>query len=194
VKPDAERKSKEVAAEQDRVLEVKAETKIEAEASSWWPPNRTVQFRKPDHPISSTSGQKKPLRTTTPGTAPTPRWCPPGLTPSQRRRIQQMRTQKMREEAIGERDEHFNDIWSVIPTKQEWRVKEKAKPPTLTTSSDDMNLLDDDEAPLIKDGSPPPVGMDINMVFTLTAEFWGAEEEVAQMCLSPKEVVFEKPE
>jgi hypothetical protein len=36
--------------------------------------------------------------------------------------------------------------------------------------------------------------MDINMVFMLSAEFRGAEEEVAQMCLSPKEAVFEKPE
>jgi hypothetical protein len=33
----------------------------------------------------------------------------------------------MREEAAEkERDEHFNDIRSVIPAKQEWRVKEKA--------------------------------------------------------------------
>jgi hypothetical protein len=32
-----------------------------------------------------------------------------------------------------------------------------------------MYLLDDDEAPLIKDGSPPPTDMDINMVFTLSA-------------------------
>jgi hypothetical protein len=36
--------------------------------------------------------------------------------------------------------------------------------------------------------------MDINMVFTLPAEFRDAEEEVAQMCLSPKEVMFEKTE
>jgi hypothetical protein len=36
--------------------------------------------------------------------------------------------------------------------------------------------------------------MDINMVFTLPAEFRDAEEEVAQMCLSPKEVMFETPE
>jgi hypothetical protein len=36
--------------------------------------------------------------------------------------------------------------------------------------------------------------MDINMVFTLPVEFRGAKEEVAQMCLSPKEVMFEKPE
>jgi hypothetical protein len=36
--------------------------------------------------------------------------------------------------------------------------------------------------------------MDINMVFMLPAEFRGAEEEVTQMCLGPKEAVFEKPE
>jgi hypothetical protein len=31
-------------------------------------------------------------------------------------------------------------------------------------------------------------------MFTLSAEFMGVEEEVAQMCLSTKKVVFEKPE
>jgi hypothetical protein len=35
--------------------------------------------------------------------------------------------------------------------------------------------------------------MDINMVLMLLVEFRGAEEEVAQMCLGRKEVVFEKP-
>jgi hypothetical protein len=54
-------------------------------------------------------------------------------------------------------------------------------------------MLDDDEAPLIKDGSPPSTDMDINMVFTLSTEFRGIEKEVAQMCLNPNEVVFEKP-
>jgi hypothetical protein len=58
-----------------------------------------------------------------------------------------MRAQKMREEAAEkERDEHFNNIRPVIPTKQEWRVKEKANTPAPTTSDDDMDLLDDDEA------------------------------------------------
>jgi hypothetical protein len=82
----------------------------------------------------------------------------------------------------------------VILTKQEWRVKEKVDTPAPTTFDDDMDLLDDDEAPLIKDGSPPPTSMDINMVFTPPAEFRGMEEEVTQMCLDPKEVMFEKPE
>jgi hypothetical protein len=45
-------------------------------------------------------------------------------------------------------------------------VKEKVDAPAPTPSDDDMELLDDDEAPLIKDRSPPPIGIDINMVFT----------------------------
>jgi hypothetical protein len=43
-----------------------------------------------------------------------------------------MKAQKIREEVVEKkRDEHFNDIRSVIPTKQEWRVKEKANTPDL---------------------------------------------------------------
>jgi hypothetical protein len=76
---------------------------------------------------------------------------------------------------------------------QEWRVKEKADTPATMTSDDDIDLLDDDEPPLIKYGSPPPIGMDINMVFTLPAEFRDAEEEVNQMCLGPKEVCSRSP-
>jgi hypothetical protein len=47
---------------------------------------------------------------------------------------------------------------------------------------------------LIKDGSLPPTGMDVNMVFTLPAGFGCVEEEAAQICLSPKEVAFKKLE
>jgi hypothetical protein len=74
-----------------------------------------------------------------------------------------------------------------FPTKQEWMVKEKASTPALMASDDDMDLLDDDE-------SPPPTGMDLNMVFMLSVEFRGAEEEVAQMCLGPIEAGFKNPE
>jgi hypothetical protein len=93
-----------------------------------------------------------------------------------------MRAQNLREEVTKkEREKHFNTIRSVIPIKQEWRVKEKASTPALMDSDDDMDLLDDDESPFIKDGSLPPPGMVIIM-------------EGAQMCLGPKEVMFEKPE
>jgi hypothetical protein len=87
-----------------------------------------------------------------------------------------MRAQKMREEAVDkERDKYFNTIWSVITMKQEWRVKEKINVPASTVSDDDMDLLDDDEAMLIKDGSPPWTDMYINMMFMLSTEFRGIE-------------------
>jgi hypothetical protein len=60
-----------------------------------------------------------------------------------------MRAQKLKEDvAKKERDEHFNTIWLMLLTKQEWRVrvKEKADIPTPTTSDDDMDMLDDDES------------------------------------------------
>jgi hypothetical protein len=99
---------------------------------------------------------------------------------SQRRRIQWVRAQKLTlDVAEKQRVAHFNTIWHMFLKKQEWRVKDKANSPAPTTSNDDMDLLDDDESPLIKNGSPPPIGMDINMVFMLPAEFRGAEEEVA---------------
>jgi hypothetical protein len=86
---------------------------------------------------------------------------------------------RLREEVTEkEREEHFNTIQSVIPTKQEWRMKEETSMPVLTVSDDDMDLLDDEESLLIKDMSPPLTSMDINMVFTLPTEFRGAEEEV----------------
>jgi hypothetical protein len=72
-------------------------------------------------------------------------------------------------------------------------VKENTSTPAPMTSDDDMDLLDDEETPLIKDMSPPSTSIDINMVFTLSAEFRGPKEEVAQMCLGPKEAMFEKP-
>jgi hypothetical protein len=98
-----------------------------------------------------------------------------------------MRAQKMREEAVEkERDKHLNTIRPVILTKLEWRVKEKLDAPAPKTFDNDIDLLDDDEAPLIKDGCPTPTDMDINMVFTLPTEFKGDEDEVAQMCLTPR--------
>jgi hypothetical protein len=91
-----------------------------------------------------------------------------------------MRAQNQREEVTEkEREEHFNTIWLMILTKQEWRVKEKISVPALIASDDDKDLLDDDESSLIKDGSPPPTTMDVNMVFTLSAEFRGVEEVIA---------------
>jgi hypothetical protein len=73
-------------------------------------------------------------------------------------------------------------------------VKKKTSVPALIASDNDMDLLDNDESPLIKDVSPPPTNMDINLVFMLPAEFRGINEEITQLCLDPKEDTFEKSE
>jgi hypothetical protein len=57
--------------------------------------------------------------------------------------------------------------------------KEKTNTPALIAYDDDMDLLDDDASPLIKDETPPPTDMDINMVLTLPVEFRGVDEEIA---------------
>jgi len=53
-----------------------------------------------------------------------PKWCPPGLTRTQRRKLQRLRCQERREkEAEQQRDEYFDKHRPMIPQKQEWRVK-----------------------------------------------------------------------
>jgi hypothetical protein len=110
-KPSTKKASEEVAVEQNRAQGKKTKIRAEAGANSQQQPNWTIRFSKSDHPVSPGSGQRKTSRTTALRMVPTPHWCPPGLTPSQRRRIQWMRAQKLREEACEkERDEHFNII------------------------------------------------------------------------------------
>jgi hypothetical protein len=86
-KSDAEKSPEEVAAEHDRVPEVKAETRTEARTSSRRLPTRTIWFPKPDHPVSLGSEQKGTPRSTATGMASTLRWCPPSLMSNQKRRI-----------------------------------------------------------------------------------------------------------
>jgi hypothetical protein len=81
----------------------------------------------------------------------------------------------------------------MIPMKQERRMKKKTSTHALTTSDDDMDLLDDDEAPLIKDVSPPPTGMDINMVFMLPVEFKGAKGRSLRCFSTPRRLCSRSP-
>jgi hypothetical protein len=67
----------------------------------------------------------------------------------------------------------------MIHMKQGWRAKEKINVATITTSDDDINLLDDGESLLINDESLSSASMDVNIVFMLPAEFRGVEEEIA---------------
>ena len=155
--------------------------------------NRKFRNCEPELPVSPDSAEQRREGNIAPGTTPKPRWCPAGLTHTQRRRLQRLRTLKLREEqAEKERDEFFNTMRPMQPARKEWRVKRSSTPPALI-ASDEVDLLDEG-SPLIRSGTPPPESMDINMVFTLPAEFKSVEKDMARLCLGPKDAVFEKPE
>ena len=53
-----------------------------------------------------------------------PRWCPSGLSHSQKRRLQRLRCQEQKEqEAEKLRDEHLNKYRPMVPQGKEWRAK-----------------------------------------------------------------------
>jgi hypothetical protein len=64
-----------------------------------------------------------------------PRWCPPGLTHTQRRKLQRLRVHEKREKELEKkRDEDFNSYRSMVPQRKKWKVKtttqtEAVKPP-----------------------------------------------------------------
>ena len=104
-----------------------------------------------------------------------PRWCPRGLTRSQKRRVQRLRSQEQWEE------EQRRALEKKKVKSQVWRVKPKA---------------DDDHEP---GSSAAPV----HMVFTLSREFMAPadseegsdiEEAMAQLNLEPAPATFVKPE
>ena len=69
-----------------------------------------------------------------------PRWCPPSLTPTQKRKLQRLRLKVMREqEQEKRRDEFFNEIKPMVPQRQEWRRK-KAEHNSLEASGQTVDV------------------------------------------------------
>jgi hypothetical protein len=65
-----------------------------------------------------------------------PRWCPPGLTRTQRRKLQRLWLAKMREKEREKRwDNFFNEIKLVTLSKQEWKQKETPRSSTAESAT-----------------------------------------------------------
>jgi hypothetical protein len=114
---------------------------------------------------------------------PQPHWCLVGLTKTQRRRLQKLRKAQIeREKAEIERDEWFNRARPVTTIKKTWMEKRLAR-----EERDD----DEDTEPSSKNDE---CQVEVNMVFELPSEFRITEDEVAELALGAKAVVFQKPE
>ena len=99
-----------------------------------------------DHEASSSSSVNKYHQ---------PRWCPPGLSHSQKRRLQCLRRQEQKvKEAEKHRDVHFNKYWPMVPQGKEWgvRVTDQSvgpvEPPQMIGPTDAGDRSDRQERPV----------------------------------------------
>jgi hypothetical protein len=149
-----------------------------------------------------------------------PRWCPPGLTRTQRRKLQRLRFQEKSEKDLEkQRDEAFNQYMPMVPQGKEWRVKTSSEPapvrpvdvdgqtddsetpPGFSSSvpmvCDDKSALDpapeDDEELVDYRSSPEHMNLDINVIHMSMDGYVLSEEDVTHLAFGPKEAIFWKP-
>ena len=73
-----------------------------------------------DHEASSINSTSKYFQ---------PRWCPPGLTHTQRRKLQCLRAQEKKDQEFKRlRDKQFNNYRPMVPQGKVWRVKAVDQP------------------------------------------------------------------
>ena len=76
-----------------------------------------------DHEASSSNSISKYFQ---------PRWCPPGLTRTQRRKLQRLRAQEKKDQEFKTlRDKQFNNYRPMFPQGKVWRVKAVDQPARL---------------------------------------------------------------
>jgi hypothetical protein len=117
-----------------------------------------------------------------PDKKPTP-WCPPGLSCTQKWRVQRLRTmeitEKMKEE---ERYRWFNQDRQMVIPKKTWREKQLAREKKGEYSSGSGS-----------DGErSPEVPVDVTRMFVLPTEFRATEGDIAELALGVERAVFEK--
>jgi hypothetical protein len=126
------------------------------------------------------------IKPVAPITKPGSQWCPTGLTHTQKRRVQRLRTLEMREITKKKREEWFNRDRPRVPTKI-WKKK-------YTTAEENKKLDDTTADKSSENKNDAPVGIDVTMAVTLPADFRAPDAEVAELVLGPKNAMFGKPE
>jgi len=144
-----------------------------------------------DHKASSSSSTSRYFQ---------PRWCPPGLTRTQRRKLQRLRAQEKELEFKRLRDKQFNHYRPMVPQGKVWRVKavdqpaRLIKPPQATGLTDTNDRSDRPEQPVRPVGvaaeqkaeSAMPVSVPCDGETPLTFSVQGNEELVDHEA-TPKE-------
>jgi hypothetical protein len=166
-----------------------------------------------------------------PNKRPAPRWCPRGITKTQKCRLQKMCQRELaetKEEEVW--DNWFNRLWHVTKPKQTWREKWLAKEEgcssgdisgeeasKVTPARGEDNLESGDGNPESGNCNPKlanchpesgnsnpgkendqqgeeSVPMDVNMVFTILAEFCAPMKDITELVLGAERAMFKKLE
>jgi hypothetical protein len=91
-----------------------------------------------------------------PGTKPGPRWCPAGITPTQKRWLQRLRASEIQEEIADRNDDvWFNKHMRVVPPKMTWKKKR-------ITTEENRNADGTIAAQNVKNNSDAPTDMDVD--------------------------------
>jgi hypothetical protein len=132
------------------------------------------------------------------GRVPAPRWCPRGLTKTQRHCLQKMRQIKIAEKRMDDqKDAWFNQPCPMVAPKKTWQEKHLATEECHEDSSDSGQDQEDDGQPKEEvmgetEGQQEARAFEVNMVFMIPTKFRAPEVEVTEMVLGAEHVVFEK--
>ena len=95
-----------------------------------------------------------------------PKWCPPGLTKTMKRRLQRMRNhEKVEHKEERQRDELFSEIRPMALTKQVWRRKQKQNTDASTLAAAIPSPPKEDDATPITLSTPPETSPSIEETF-----------------------------
>jgi hypothetical protein len=96
------------------------------------------------------------IKSVTPGTKPGPRWCPTGLTHTQKRRVQRLRASEIKEDiSLKKRDELFSRDRPMMPPNMTWREKR-------ITTEENVNVDNMVADGISKISRDAPIDMDID--------------------------------
>jgi hypothetical protein len=124
---------------------------------------------------------------------PNPRWCPSGLSKTQRRQLQKLRQVEIaaaREEAA--RDAWFNEVRPMTEPKNTWREKRLATEVGDVDSSS-SSASEGKSSGAINMTAQSAGAFEVNMVFTILQEFRSPETKVAELALGAERAVLKKP-
>jgi hypothetical protein len=130
-------------------------TKNSANTESWV----TENLASMENRVMQDSGGRKPeeKKGAAPSKRPAPRWCPRGITKTQKRRLKKMRQRELAEKKEEEeRDYWFNRLWPMTKPKQTWWQKWLAKEEN--GSSGDSSDEEEVEVTSAKGDSNPRTG------------------------------------